>query len=485
MNKFVPTFLVCFIFSIFMNNATAHETWVKTDSNVRHFVTLDDDDAKIQVKIYHQKFGDYQDKISTHPFNNLKEAKKFIEENYSHFIPVEKLETWPVDTTDDEKKNKAIWIATNSWSDYWEQRYADWLKTEVTEDFYTRYNIPTDCADAVIGYRWIFARIHSLPAANTVSDTGSLFGQFSMRKQWERLPTSLNWYEDELFLAALNYVMDMTSTRTIMNIDGFRVAITQKGLQAGTFIVSQTNGSGHLRTITQNYFDDLTSLPIFTFSSTTPREIRPLYKEAFVDQAWPIRGVREIMAFRWPVLNRNTWMLNPKTYDPRFSEEQFDLPLEYVSFIQFVLGRVHKDYDPNSLVKTGINDLINYTHIRIQIVRDGYEYCRTRDCSPGTQAYDDWSTPNRDSKFLIKFSEVEDLVKAFDPMSPGLLASWLNALDSNIINVEGNDLSLAQIRSLFEKKLPSYHPSDSILKRWGLEAYLVDTFLIKKLFSPQ
>lgn len=470
MNKFVPTFLVCFIFFLFIHNASAHETWVKSNSQTRHYVTIDDDDNSIQVKFYRQNFGDYQDKISAYTFKTLEEARDYIEREYTDFKSVEQLEEWPVNTSADRKRNSVLWVASNSWNDQWEKRYADWLKSEVTDDFYMRYNISTDCADAVIGYRWIFARIYSLPVANTVSDTGSLFGQFSMRKQWQDLPTSANWYDDRLFMAALNYVMDMTSTRTIMNIDGFRVAITQKGLQAGSFIVSQTNGSGHMRTITQNYYDDPTMLPVFTFSSTAPREVRPLYKEAFVDQAWPIRGVREVMAFRWPIVSRNSWTLTPKTSDPRYSEEQFDSNLQkkYMSFIQFVLGRVHKDYDPNSLVTTGITDLVNYTNIRIKIVRDGYEYCRSHDCRPGTQAYEDWSTPNRDAKFLIKFGEVEDLVRAFDPMYPGLLENWLSNLDSNIINVEGTNLSLAQIRSLFERKLPSYNPSDSILKRWGL-----------------
>lgn len=478
MNKLVPTFLLCFIFSLFIHNASAHETWVKSDSRIRHFVTIDDDDDSIQVKFYRQDYGDYQDKISAHWFKTIEEAREYIHKKFPDYTSVKQLESWAVDTTANKTRNNELWTATSAWNDQWEKRYADWLKSEVTDDFYLKYNIPTDCADAVIGYRWIFARIYSLPVANTVSDTGSIFGHFSMRKQWENLPRSANWYDDSLFMAALNYVMDMTSTRTIMFTDGFRVAITQKGMQAGSFIVSQTNGSGHMRTITQNYYDDPTQLPIFTYSSTAPREVRGLYKEAFVDQAWPIRGVREVMAFRWPIVSRNSWTLNPKTSDSRYSEEQFDSTLQktYTSFIQFVIGRVHKDYDPNSLVTTGITDLVNYTYIRIKIVRDGYEYCRSHDCRPGTQAYEDWSTPNRDAKFLTKFNEVEDLVKAFDPMYPGLLVNWHSGLDSNVINVEGYNLSLAQIRNLFEKKLTSYNPSDAILKRWGLNSLLVDLF---------
>lgn len=479
MNKAVSTFLLCFIFFVFAHNSFAHETWVKNYDHSRHFVTIDDDDdGFIHVKLFYQTRGDYQDKIVSYPFKNLKEARSFIKKKYPDFTAIKTLTSWSVDTTVDSKKNKNIWVATNSWSDEWEKRYANWLKSEVTEDFYMRYNFPTDCADALIGFRWIFARTYSLPVANTVSDTGSLFGQFSMRKQWEDLPTSNNWYDDRLFLAALNYVMDMTSTKTVMNTDGFRVAITRKGLQAGSFIVSQTNGSGHMRTITQNYYDDPTSLPVFTFSSTAPREVRPLYREAFVDQAWPIRGTREVMAFRWPVMSRNSWILNPKTNDPRYSEEQFDsgLKREYVSFIQFVLSRVQKDYDPNSLVTTGITDIVNYTNIRIKIVRDGYAYCQSHDCRPGTQAYEDWSTPNRDAKYSLKFSEIEDLVKGFDPMYPGLLNNWNTSLNSTQVNVEGQALSLTKLRYLFDKKLTSYNPSDPILKRWGLDTFLVDLF---------
>ena len=471
MNRALPIFLLCFAFFLSAHKSWASDTWVKSRPNSRHFVAIENDHGIIQVKLFHQIRGDYQDKVSLHEFKTFEEAREYIKKEFSDFKEVEKLEEWPVDTSLDTKKADELWTATNQWNHNWEQRYADWLKTEVTEDFYLRHNIAIDCADALIGYRWIFARIHNLPVANTVSSTGSLFGHFSMRKSWKNLPKSFNWFEDQAFIRALNYVMDMTSTRTIMSSDGFPVSITQKGLQAGTFIVNQVNGSGHMRTITQNYYDDPTNLPLFTMSSTAPRELRPLYKEAFVDHKWPGKKTKEILAFRWPVISKKTWILNPRSNDTRYSEEQFDTALEskYYSFIQFVLKRIHPNYDPNSLVTTGISDISNYTNIRIKIVRDGYTYCSSHDCRPGTQAWEDWSTPNRDAKYLVKFNEVEDLVKSFDPMYPGLLSHWLEGLDSTIMNVEGYDLSLSKLRSLFERKLPSHDPRDPILKRWGLE----------------
>lgn len=470
MRKISRSFLVCFITLFFAHQLYANDLWVKTSGDIRHYITLDTDDG-IVVKQYSQEKGDYQDLIVSQSFKSVKDAKSFIKEKYPQYKFTKKLVNWPVNTSVSDKKNSNLWVASNQWNDNWEREYARWLQSEITSDFFMKYNIPTDCADALIGYRWIFARTYSLPVANTVSDTGSLFGQFSMRRQWENLPTSANWYDDQLFLAALNYVMDMTSTRTIMQIDGFPVAINRKGLQAGTFIVSQTNGSGHMRTITENYFDDPAQLPLFTHSSTAPREVRPLYREAFVDQAWPIRGTREILAFRWPVVSRNSWTLTPKQNDPRYSTEQFDSSLEnkYYSFIQFVISRVKPNYDPFSLVDTGTIDIVNYTNMRVKIVRDGYEYCRSHNCNPGTQGYEDWSTPNRDSKYVIKFAEIEDLVKAFDPMYPGLLQHWQEALDGTVLDIEGYSLSLSRLRSIFEKKQASYNPKDPILRRWGLQ----------------
>ena len=469
MAKSIQNYLLSFLLCLLSFNLYSNELWVNIQSHSRHYLALDNEDG-IKVKHYQQNKGDYQDLLSTKMFSNTKEAKSYIQTHYPDYKKINTLPSWPVDTQFSDKRNSNLWSARNRWSESWEWEYAQWLQQEVQDDFYIKYNIATDCADALIGYRWIFARIHSLPVANIVSDTGSLFGHFSMRRQWENLPTSQNWYDDQLFLTALNYVMSMTSTRTIMANDGFHVAITRKGLQSGTFIVAQTNGSGHIRTITKNNFEDPGELPFYTHSSTTPREVRALYREVFIDQAWPQKGTREIMAFRWPIVSGNSWTLTRKESDPRYSNEQFSTVLQgqYYSFVHFVLSRVKENYNPFSLVTTGINDITNYTMIRIKIVRDGFDYCQSHNCAPGTGAYEDWSTPNRDYKYLLKFSEIESLVKVFDPMYPGLYENWNSSLASTILDVEGYSLSLEKLRSLFEKKLTSFDPRDPILRRWGL-----------------
>ena len=69
---------------------------------------------------------------------------------------------------------------------------------------------------------------------------------------------------------------------------------------------------------------------------------------------------------------------------------------------------------------------------------------------------------------IIKFNEIEDLVKTFDPMYPGLNTNWRENLDSTIVDVEGYQLSLSKLRELFESNSISSNPNDPILRRWGL-----------------
>lgn len=62
----------------------------------------------------------------------------------------------------------AVWVDTNKWDESWEDRYSEWVKTQVTRDMFTNINSPyygieTDCADFVYFTRAIFAKDNSLP----------------------------------------------------------------------------------------------------------------------------------------------------------------------------------------------------------------------------------------------------------------------------------------------------------------------------------
>ena len=469
--------VVCFIT---LSNSYASELWLRTQLTTRYFLSIETTDTGLKLNHFSQERGEYQSLISETLFKNKSELEKYVTINYPNYTAVKALKSWPiqdkVENSQDKlfgkgEKNTYIWRANNRWNEEWEQKYSAWLQNEVTPDFFKRFKISTDCADALVGLRWIFARMNSLPVANTIADTGNLFGHFSMKKEWRKYGTAKNWYEDQLFMAALDYIMNLTSTRTVIH-DGFPVRIDTNGLVAGTYIITQNNGSGHAKIITETHYDDLTELPLYTLASTSPREIRDLTREVLLDQDWPSKGEKEILAFRWPVVINSSWVLEAKETRATYSEEQFDLDIkrEFPAFIQFVLSRVKGSYDPLKLVEMGVNDILRYAQQRASVIAKGYEYCKKNNCRPGSIGDDDWGTTSRDAKLLKKFHDIDTLVKQFENLSPGLYERWMAGLRNATFEIEGVELTLASLRFIMENNLYSSLATDTPARRWGLHA---------------
>src|SRR4030043_2489082 len=80
-----------------------------------------------------------------------------------------------------------VWqVGDRRWTVEEEHRFEKWVDETMAEDFFIRYKIPTDCADAVYAIRWIYARINHFPAAVTTKD-GRLIGHWST--DWKNFPT--------------------------------------------------------------------------------------------------------------------------------------------------------------------------------------------------------------------------------------------------------------------------------------------------------
>nr|BDT29336.1 hypothetical protein BHI3_28020 [Bacteriovorax sp. HI3] len=491
MTAFIRSMKALGIVSLFLNLAQATELWTRSQLTSRNYLSIERTDEALKLNHFYQEKGEFQTLIGSYSFKKKAEIEAYVLKNFPAYKPTEKLVAWPIQAKLEKeqnklfggKKNEYIWLAKNQWNDDWEKKYSEWLQNEVTPEFFKKYKIQTDCADALVGLRWIFARMNYLPVANTVADTGGLFGHFSMKKEWRKYDTAANWYDDELFMAALDYIMNLTSTRTVIN-DGFPVRLDKEGLVAGTFIITQNNGSGHAKIITETHYEEVTELPLYTLASTSPRALRVLTKEVFLDQDWPFKGNKEILAFRWPVVVNSSWVLQKKDARPTYSEEQFsdDLKADFPAFIQFVLSRVKGSYDPLKLVDLAVKDILNYADQRIQVVTKGYEYCKRNDCRPGTQGDDDWGTPSRDSKLLKKFHDIDMLVKEFENLSPGLNDQWIAGLRNATLIVEGVPLKLSSLRFIMENGLYSSNGSDTPLRRWGLNA---DELMTKWMASSE
>jgi hypothetical protein len=460
----------------------AAELWTNNQANSRYYLSFKEAESGVNLNQYYQVKGDYQTLIKSYRFINKTEAKKFIVSKFPSYITTHSLTVWPIRVIEDpiisdkffgrgrgSSKNQYIWFAKNQWNSDWEEKYSYWIANVVTPDFLAKYKIQTDCADAIVALRWIFARMNSLPAANTLADTGNVFGQWSMRSNWKKLSTADKWYDDELFKTALNYVLDLTSTETVIG-DGFPIKISKETLVPGTFIITRSKTNGHARLIAETHYDEPAELPIITLASTLPRAVRILTREVFLDQAWTSPGEKEILAFRWPVVSNSNWILQKRDARPTYSLEQFDAKNkeQYPIFFQFVLSRVKTSYDPLKLVDMALANILDYAKQRVQVVSDGYAYCKNHDCRPGTEGDDNWGTQSRDDKLLKKFQDTDALILEFEKQYPGLSETWTNGLRNTTFLVEGVPLTLAGLRFILENNFYSSVGSETPAGRWGL-----------------
>lgn len=456
----------------------ADSIWLKNHGAFREYLSFRDG----SLKLYFQKKGEYQELVKVFKTTGFEQAAEIKKTHFPELEQVEQLESWPIEDQDDsmdKARNKEIWPVRAQWSKSYEDLYGQWITQNVGPEFFSQYGISTDCADAVVGLRWIFARIYGLPAANTLADTGDLFTNLSMPRKWKKIPTANEWHKDQLFLTALSYVMDLSSTRTVIR-DSYPVSLTRDGLKVGTYIWTQNPESNHVRFISENHFGDSMGLPLYTLTSTTPRAIRSLVREAVIDQDWPVEGLKNFFAFRWAVPDGRDIKLLQASQHHNYSREQYDEELrgKNPSFIKFLIQRLKNNYQPDDLVTNGIQDIINYANARIKIVEDGFAYCSVHGCPEGTDSWEAWSTPSRDGKLLKKFTDIDELVTLFESQSPGLFTKWKQAQQEAKFQVLGIEISLQGLRRIFEQKMASSDPNVSIEKRWGLEisSVLKETF---------
>lgn len=475
--------LIFIIFLSLMNTLYATEYYLKESHTYREYLVVAIDELHgFTLKKYGQEKGSYQDLMIFKKFSNRSDVIKEINQNYKQYEKVRELPIWEIENPKSEgtilelrglfgsKKHSAIWHAKNKWDEEWEKKFSKWIQEEVKEDFYVKYNLATDCADAVVALRWIFARMYSLPVASTLADTRNLFGNYSIKKDWRKLSTAQNWYEDKLFLTALDYIMNLTSTRTIIN-DGYPVSLNSQGLVPGVFIVTQNEGGGHVKFISEIHSDETNELPFYTLASTTPRKTRLLNKEVMLDQDWSEYGIKDILAFKWPEVINGKWQLSESRQRNNYSQEQYDLSLRVSNpiFIEYVFKNLEGNYNPYRMIEIGAHDMARYLEQRVEIVNKGHIVCQSRDCSLNTVEDSNWGTRSRDEKIIQKFNDLDILVKEFSKIHPYLNRKWMQVLKETKVKINEYELSLFVIKYIFNEKMHSSLASDSIDKRWGLD----------------
>jgi hypothetical protein len=354
-----------------------------------------------------------------------------------------------------------IWnVGDRRWTLEQERVFEKWVEETITEDFFVRHRIPTDCADAVIAIRWIYARMARLPAAATTVD-GRRIGHWST--DWKHLPTHPDWDKDDRFLAALFHLFPRTWTGTLP-FDTYPVRVSPDSIRPGTlFLVTES----HTGIIGHVSLDGSQPHPLQTWESALPVKIQKLNLRYFFSGRPDVRTRSGLVRFRWPVHENGEWKYLPVKEHPFYSEEQYgsDFCNGYADFVEAVAKRIDPaDHDPSEKITRVLGTIIGLLRERIPLVLAGHEQCRNGDCPEASELWEYHSTAGRDETLVLLMDHLSKLIER-DPLGPGRVNKLMEAVPIEIS--ENRTLTLygvCQNHLWF-----SADPEDSIEARWGLK----------------
>jgi len=366
----------------------------------------------------------------------------------------------------------SIWPTTQTWSWDWEKKYGQWLNENMNSDFFKKYKVATDCADVAYAARWIFARINGLPMINHLA-SGPLMSNQSLRAEWEKLPTAKNWFEDKRFLAALNYLLRVTYTHSLIR-DSYPIAINADNFLPGTHFLNIGEVSGHTRLVHKVDLSDQAIVPFQIIESTTPRKVRELNEALFWGDTLPEKGKSGFLRILWPKIRNGVYSIDVAANMPGYSTEQYQ-----ESFIREkdraysveVMLRLKPDLNFVNVLKTGYQNLKAMFKARVGVVEDGYRLCPNRSCDPAGETYDAWSTPSRDKHITEVITQLNSLLDLSLPKDVKIEMAKVVAAEllSPGITLNGEDYSVGALMYAWKKKIFSSDPNDEPGIRWAIQ----------------
>jgi hypothetical protein len=354
-----------------------------------------------------------------------------------------------------------VWeVGDRRWTVEEEHRFEKWVDETITEDFFIRYRIPTDCADAVYAIRWIYARINHLSAAATTM-YGRQIGHWST--DWKHLPTHPEWHRDERFRAALLYLLPKTWTGTLP-LDIYPVRISPDSITPGTVFL-ETNA--HAGIIGHVFLDGSQAHPLQTWESAPPMKVQKLSLRYFFSPRPEFKTYSGLVKFRWPVSENGEWKYLPVKEHPFYSEEQYASHFceGYADFAEAVARRIDPaNYAPTEKMAKVIGTITRFLNERVPIVLAGYERCRHGGCPEASEWWEIHSTRGRDGMIMSLMDHLSQIIE-------------LNHLDQEMAKrmMEAIPIDISENRSVtlhhvYQNHLWfSPHPEDSIEARWGLK----------------
>jgi len=354
-----------------------------------------------------------------------------------------------------------VWeVGDRRWTVEEEYRFAKWVEENITEDFFIRHKIPTDCADAVYAIRWIYARIAHLPAAATTKD-GQLIGHWSTK--WKHLSTHPEWHRDERFRAALVYLFPRTWTGTLP-FDTYPVRISPDSVTPGTlFLLTEA----HTGIISHVFLDGSHAHPLQTWESALPVRVRKLSLRYFFSGRPELKAGSGLVKFRWPVCENAEWKYLPAKEHPFYSEEQYasDFSKGYADFVEAVAKRIDPtNRPPMEKMRKVIGTATRCLRERVPVVLTGYQECQNGGCPEASELWEIHSTAGYDGMIISLMDHLSQIIES-NHLDQEMAKRMLETISIDIS--ENRSVTLHHVYQNYLWLSP--HPEDSIEARWGLE----------------
>ncbi len=354
-----------------------------------------------------------------------------------------------------------VWqVGDRRWTVEEEHRFEKWVEETMTEDFFIRYKIPTDCADAVYAIRWIYARIAQLPVAATTRD-GKRIGHWST--DWKHLPTHPDWNRDERFRAALLYLLPKTWTGTLP-FDTYPVRISPDSVTPGTlFLVTES----HTGIIGHVFLDGSQAYPLQTWESALPVKVQKLSLRYFFSTRPESKTRSGLVKFRWPVSENGEWKYLPIEEHPFYSEEQYASGFceGSADFVETVARRIDPtNHAPMEKMVKVMGTITRFIRERIPIVLAGYQQCGNGGCPEASELWEIHNTAGRDGMIISLMDHLSRIIES-NHLDQEMAKGMMEAIPIDI----SEDRSVTLYHVYQNHLWFSPHPGDSIEARWGLK----------------
>jgi hypothetical protein len=375
----------------------------------------------------------------------------------------------------------AVWPTTAQWSEEFENKYSEWIKNDVTPDFFSNpyigqsenpyHGIATHCASAVYILRLIFSYENGLPFVIRNPHFNGQPGAQGLSKITNEMTTWDRLKENERLLAFIKFVKARVSTISL-GADTYPVALSPQTLRPGAILVYYNDHARFIKDIEPNGVMQL-------YASTLPEAVRTFSLLHGIPDEKVLRRPHDgLRRWRWPQY------IGPLLASPRipgYSEEQYSIPqFKLDEYVRTKIATHPESYTPSEKVENLFENLCSSVHGRVRAVNEALRHkeelggvCYT------AKDFEDYSTQHRDRNLRVYFKNFEKAVAESlqtdlnNPQVKAVIAKYYRSCvfkfdpDKEYDENSNKRLDLSKLRDRSIDCKLSINPNMSLDARWG------------------